>query len=80
MLPGLVGQVLRLRPGADPDQVIRLLRQLDGALYGGQDIDFGRWKRDFARQVGRVQGLLRTRGGKPRLERPRLPALNPSPV
>ncbi|MBP8284418.1 MAG: BatD family protein [Chromatiaceae bacterium] len=80
VLPGLAGQVLRLRPGADPDQVIRLLRQLDGALYGGQDIDFGRWKRDFARQVGRIQGLLRTRGGKPRLERPRLPALNPSPV
>jgi hypothetical protein len=80
VLPGLAGQVLRLRPSADPDQVIRLLRQLDGALYGGQDIDFGRWKRDFARQVGRIQGLLRTRGGKPRLERPRLPALNPSPV
>ena len=79
-LPGLAGQVLRLRPGADPDQVIRLLRQLDGALYGGQDIDFRRWKRDFARQVGRVQGLFRARGGKPRLERPRLPALNPSPA
>ena len=79
-LPGLAGQVLRLRPGADPDQVIRLLRQLDGALYGGQDIDFRRWKRDFARQVGRLQGLLRARGRKPRLERPRLPALNPSPA
>ncbi len=79
-LPGLAGQVLRLRPGADPDQVIRLLRQLDGALYGGQDIDFRRWKRDFARQVSRLQGLLRSRGRKSRLERPRLPALNPSPA
>ncbi len=79
-LPGLGGQVLRLRPGADPDQLIRLLRQLDGALYGGQDIDFRRWKRDFTRQVGRFQGLFRARGRRPRIERPRLPALNPRPA
>jgi hypothetical protein len=76
-LPGLAGQILRLRPGADPIQIQRLLRQLDGALYGGQDIDFRRWKRDFARQVGRAQGLFRFRGRTPRLERPHLPALNP---
>lgn len=76
--PGLGGQVLRLRPGADPDQLTRLLRQLDGALYGGQDIDFRRWKRDFARQVGRLQGFLRSRSRWLRMERPRLPALNPS--
>ena len=83
-LPGLASQLLRLRPGADPEQIRRLLRQLDGALYGGQDIDFPRWKKDFARQVSRVQGLmgygLRSRNRGPRIERPRLPELNPRPA
>lgn len=83
-LPGLASQLLRLRPGADPEQIRRLLRQLDGALYGGQDIDFPRWKKDFARQVSRIQGLmghgLRTRNRRPRIERPRLPELNPRPA
>ncbi len=79
-LPGLAGQVQRLRPGADPEQLVRLLRQLDGALYGGQDIDFRRWKKEFARQVGRAQGLFRARGRRLRLERPSLPELNPRPI
>ena len=83
-LPGLAGQLLRLRPGADPEQVRRLLRQLDGALYGGQDIDFPRWKKEFARQLGRAQSLRgyghRARNRRPRIERPRLPALNPRPA
>lgn len=81
-LPGLAGQILRLRPGADPQQLVLLLRQLDGALYGGQAIDFARWKKDFSRQVSRRQGLFRRRArtDKPRIERPRLPELNPRPV
>lgn len=79
-LPGLAGQLQRLRPGADPAQLSRLLRQLDGALYGGQDIDFPRWKKEFARQLSRTQGLLGYRH-RPllRVERPRLPELNPRP-
>ena len=83
-LPGLANQLLRMRPGADPEQIRRLLRQLDGALYGGQDIDFPRWKKEFARQLGRVQGLVgyghRARNRRPRIEHPRLPALNPRPA
>ena len=79
-LPGLCGQILRLRPGADRDQIERLLRQLDGALYGRQDIDFQRWKKQFQRQIGRGRGLLRGyRHLRPRLQRPRLPELNPRP-
>jgi len=79
-LPRLAGQVLLLRPGADPDQLLRLLRQLDGALYGGQDIDFPRWKREFSREVGRAKGLFRRRARRSHIERPRLPELNPRPV
>jgi len=83
-LPRLAGQVLQLRPGADPDQLVRLLRQLDEALYGGRDIDFPRWKREFGREVGRAKGLMgyghRARYRGPRIERPRLPELNPRPA
>lgn len=83
-LPGLASQLLHLRPSADPEQIRRLLRQLDGALYGGQDIDFPRWKKEFARQFSRAQGLVgygqRIRNRRPRVERPRLPALNPRPA
>jgi hypothetical protein len=78
-LPGVTGRILALRPGADQDQVRRLMQQLDGALYGHQDIDFGRWKRQFLRQVGRRRGVLHLGGRGLRLRRPLLPALNPQP-
>jgi hypothetical protein len=75
-LPGLTGQILLLRPGADPEQLERLMQQLDGALYGKQDIDFARWKKQFSRQIGRGRGVVRgTR--QPRFRRPLLPELNP---
>jgi hypothetical protein len=54
------------------------MQQLDGALYGGQDIDFPRWKRQFRREVSRGRGLVRGGGlqGR-RIRRPLLPELNP---
>ncbi len=76
-LPGITGKILALRPGADPDQLGRLMQQLDGALYGRQDIDFGRWKKQFRSQIGRRRGLVRSSGRKLHLTRARLPALNP---
>jgi hypothetical protein len=76
-LPGVTGRILALRPGADREQVRRLMQQLDGALYGNQDIDFKRWKKQFRRQVGRGQGLARSGGRKLHLTRARLPELNP---
>jgi hypothetical protein len=76
-LPGVTGRILSLRPGADPEQIERLMQQLDGALYGNQDIDFARWKRQFRHQVGRVRGIARSSGGKLHLSRARLPELNP---
>ena len=76
-LPGITGKILALRPGADPEQLGRLMQQLDGALYGRQDIDFGRWKKQFHSQIGRRRGLAHSGGKKLHLTRARLPALNP---
>ena len=76
-LPGVTGRILTLRPGADREQVVRLMQQLDGALYGNQDIDFDRWKKQFRSQVGRRRGLASLTGKKLHLTRARLPELNP---
>jgi len=53
------------------------MEQLDAALYGRQDIDFGRWKRQFMRQVGRTRGLLHAGWRRTYWRRPLLPELNP---
>jgi hypothetical protein len=76
-LPGISGQILKLRPNADREQIERLMRQLDGALYGNQDIDFRRWKRQFSREVGRSRGLFRRGERRSHFRRPLLPELNP---
>jgi hypothetical protein len=76
-LPGVTGKILALRPGADRETVESLMRQLDGALYGNQDIDFERWKKQFRHQVGRGRGLASFSGRTLHLSRARLPELNP---
>lgn len=76
-LPGIADKILALRPGADREQLVRLLRQLDGALYGNQDIDFARWKKQFRRQIGRGRGLAKAGAERLHLRRARLPELNP---
>jgi len=76
-LPGITGKILALRPGADPQQLGRLMQQLDGALYGNQDIDFTRWKKQFHSQIGRRRRLISSSGRRLHLTRARLPALNP---
>lgn len=78
-LPGISGKILALRPGADPEQLRRLMQQLDGALYGNQDIDFQRWKKQFYSQIGRRRGFVGSGGRQLRLIRVRLPELNPRP-
>ena len=75
--PGLVELILRLRPGARPDRIERLVRELDAALYGRRTLDFGRWKRELMSEVGRGAGLRRI--GRERIKRAGLPALNPRP-
>jgi hypothetical protein len=37
------------RPKARADRVRGLIQELDRAIYGGEALDFGRWKRRFAR-------------------------------
>lgn len=76
-LPGVAGRILALRPGADRERIGSLMQQLDGALYGNQDIDFERWKKQFRDQIGRRRGLVSLSGRKLRLTRARLPELNP---
>jgi hypothetical protein len=80
MLPNLTERILSLRPGADRAKLTRLMEQLDAALYGRQDIDFPRWKRDFMRQVGRRAGLFRFPLAADRIKQAHLPALNPTPA
>jgi hypothetical protein len=76
-LSGLADKLTRVRPGADRAQVERLMQQLDSALYGRQDIDFPRWKRDLKRslrpRLGALQGLLASLAPR----RVYLPELNP---
>ncbi|MEA3277707.1 MAG: hypothetical protein U9Q81_20965 [Pseudomonadota bacterium] len=79
-LPGVAGRILSLRPAADREQIERLMGQLDAALYGKQDIDFPRWKKQFNRQIGRGRGLVKPGGKRRYLRRPLLPELNPRPA
>jgi hypothetical protein len=76
-LPSMTERLLVLRPRADRAKLTRLMEQLDAALYGRQDIDFPRWKREFMHQVGRTPALLRPRRAESRIRRAHLPALNP---
>lgn len=66
--------VIAVQHNADPDRVRALIRKLDGAIYGGESLDFARWKRDFAQQV-RPRLSLGRRGSRTR--RGGLPDLNP---
>jgi hypothetical protein len=78
-LPRMADRITALRPGADRARVQHLMRELDQALYNRSDIDFARWKRDFRRALrpgtGAFASLLTQR-----VQRARLPALNPRPA
>jgi hypothetical protein len=76
-LAGLSNQLARVRPGADRAQIERLIQQLDGALYGRQEIDFPRWKRDFKRSLRPRRGAIRSLVASLTPRRVYLPALNP---
>ena len=77
-LPRMADRVVNLRPGSDRTHVLRLMQQLDAALYNRQDIDFVRWKRDFRRALRPGTGTLRSLVAA-RVRRGHLPALNPQP-
>ncbi len=71
-------QLVRLRPAANRGRLETLMRELEAALYGGQDIDFPRWKRRIGREVG-LAGIHPWRGGLV-VHRADLPPLNPHSV
>jgi len=62
-------------PKANEEGLRKLMRQLDGAVYGGESIDMGIWNREFRR-------LVRPRWGKKQDARSErgLPELNPRPA
>lgn len=66
--------VIAVQPNADPERVRNLMRNLDAAIYGGESLDFARWKHDFAQQLRPRFGLGRNHGQK---RRGGLPDLNP---
>jgi hypothetical protein len=53
------------------------MRQLDGALYGRQDIDFPRWKRDLRRSLRPRRGAAASLLASLAPRRVYLPELNP---
>ena len=77
-LPRMADRIVDLRPGADREHVLRLMQQLDSALYNRQDIDFVRWKRDFRQALRPATGTLRSLVAA-RVRQAHLPALNPQP-
>ncbi len=75
-LPRMADRLQRLRPGADGERLRALIQQLDQALYNGGELDLKRWKRELRRALRPGWGALRGLLGN-RLQRARLPALNP---
>ena len=73
----MVNRLSAVRPSADRSRIERLLKELEGALYGGQEIDFPRWKRQFRREFG-LASWHKPRGWA-LLRRAPLPPLNPQP-
>jgi hypothetical protein len=76
-LAGLADKLAQVRSGADRAQIERLMRQLDGALYGHQDLDFPRWKRDLRRSLRPRAGAARSLLASLAPRRVYLPELNP---
>lgn len=78
-LPRVADRILRLRPGADEERIRHLIRELDSSLYNDAELDMQRWKRELRRALRPGWGALRGLTGG-RLQRARLPALNPSSI
>lgn len=76
-LPDMAERIIECQPRANPDKVRELFKQLDGALYGHQEVDFERWKKELKRQVrpgiSSLRACSETREGPDK----RLPDLNP---
>jgi hypothetical protein len=72
-MPKIGEKIVSLHPRADEARVRALIRKLDSALYGSEELDFASWKRAFKREIRptllprRRTGHDRTGGGLPEL-------------
>ena len=46
-LPEIADGIIEMNPGADAEVIRALIMELNGAMYGGKDIDFKAWKKSF---------------------------------
>lgn len=71
-------RIIKLQPAAKPQQIRQLLKQLDGAAYGNQQLDFDLWKQDFERQIRpKFSFIFKRRNNGKNFSQRYLPPLNP---
>ena len=73
-LPDIAERIIAVDPQVDPDRIRALIQSLDGAIYGGQSLDFAVWKRDLDNQL---RPRARRRARRSQRSRSVLPGLNP---
>lgn len=73
-LPEIGDRIVDVHRGTQPDRVRAMLQELDGAMYGGQKLDFEKWKSTFRREL-RPRFFWRRK--QPAMVSGKLPALNP---
>jgi len=74
-LPVIAERIIEMNPKVEPGRVRALAQSLDSAMYGGQQLDFVVWKREFQQHLR--PHLFRSRRSRSRRSRGVLPALNP---
>jgi hypothetical protein len=73
-LTQIAEKIIAASPQAEPVRLRALAHSLDGAIYGGNSLDFPAWKRELRQQL---RPGLRRRRSRARHTRATLPALNP---
>ena len=74
-LTHITEEIIAVSPQAEPTRLRDLAHSLDGAIYGGNVLDFQAWKRELTHQLR--PGLLRRGQSQTRRTKSSLPALNP---
>jgi hypothetical protein len=50
-LPEVAEKLIDANPHLEPDKIRAMVRSLDAAMYGGEQLDFMTWKRDLSSQL-----------------------------
>ena len=74
-LTHITEEIIAVSPQAEPTRLRALAHSLDGAIYGGNTLDFQAWKRELTQQLR--PGLLRRGQSQASRTKSSLPALNP---